>query len=220
MKIPAFGIDFGQKKSVQIQNLKQTYLSGTSSVSSLLPGVSSSAGLFGRAETGQDKLNGILDKLRLGSKLSDKEKSYLQKYSPVYHQKSLLIEQDRKLFRSELKSCQSKQDVHSLHQRKIMDNAAQAHSANQVASAGAASGLQEQAGMRLAAINDEHREFTQSIEYHRLPRENKTKSGRRIRTIPAALPNASDIRSKQASYSRHGKRVMLAPGESRIQVSK
>jgi len=124
MKIPAFGINIVQQKPVQVQRLNTG--SCLSSVTLFLPGGNTvtGTGAFGETNQGKSKMNGILGKLQLGKR----QKSYLRTHSPLYHQKALLVEQERKQYRSELKQCKSKQDVKKLRDRKMMEFSAQSHS--------------------------------------------------------------------------------------------
>lgn len=78
----------------------------------------------GEYDKSKDKvLKGITEKLNRGERLTFSEKQYLQKRDPQAYQEVCDLEQEQAFYKSQLKKCRTKDEVHKLKMMRTMSSA-------------------------------------------------------------------------------------------------
>lgn len=125
-----------------------------------------------------NKLSGIDSKLKLGGELTDKELEYLREKNPELYKKALAIKEERKQYKKSLQNARTKEEVERIKSNKMQTFLSEASSVknNPNISSEKKEEVLEQLNRRMAGISKEHAKFKASMEYHKLPEEEKTKS--------------------------------------------
>lgn len=125
-----------------------------------------------------NKLSGIDSKLKLGGELTDKELEYLREKNPELYKKALAIKEERKQYKKSLQNARTKEEVERIKSNKMQTFLSEASSVknNPNISSEKKEEVLEQLNRRMAGISKEHAKFKASMEYQKLPEEEKTKS--------------------------------------------
>lgn len=125
-----------------------------------------------------NKISGIDSKLKLGGELTDKELEYLREKNPELYKKALAIKEERKQYKKSLESARTKEEVERIKSNKMQTFLSEASSVknNPNISSEKKEEFLEQLNRRMAGISKEHAKFKASMEYQKLPEEEKTKS--------------------------------------------
>lgn len=120
-------------------------------------------------------LQSMMGKVKAGLRLSNSEIEYLRENHPDVYRQVLEIETERAEYRREAEQCKTKEDVRKLNQRKMTQFQAEAKSisSNPNISQGQKTELLEKIQMRIANIQNEHTDFTNTPEYKALPEDNR-----------------------------------------------
>lgn len=113
----------------------------------------------------------IHTKLKAGADLTPDEIEYLRKNDPDALKEYEEIKREKEYYKDQLKRCKSKEDVEKLKMTRLGNFMAQASeiSSNPNIPKGKKLELLERITQKLAGIQKEHIEFTNSQKYHRLP---------------------------------------------------
>jgi len=162
----------------------------------------------------------IVAQLRFGQKLSRSDLAFLKKYAPAHYQEALRIEQGRRRYEQEIRSCRSKQEVEAVRERWqqmfMTELRAIDRSRMTVAEKKAA---RDFANMRHAAREDSHLRFQRSADYQALPDKEEENAIRgRKRGMVEPVREAKDKESLQekinnALQSRMEKLKNMADGK-------
>lgn len=125
-----------------------------------------------------NKLSGIDSKLKLGGELTDKELEYLREKNPELYKKALAIKEERKQYKKSLQNARTKEEVERIKSNKMQTFLSEASYVknNPNISSEKKEEVLEQLNRRMAGISKEHAKFKASMEYQKLPEEEKTKS--------------------------------------------
>lgn len=125
-----------------------------------------------------NKISGIDSKLKLGGELTDKELEYLREKNPELYKKALAIKEERKQYKKSLQNARTKEEVERIKSNKMQTFLSEASSVknNPNISSEKKEEVLEQLNRRMAGISKEHAKFKASMEYQKLPEEEKTKS--------------------------------------------
>jgi len=113
----------------------------------------------------------IHGKMMAGKELSKDEMEYLRANNPELYQKAVDIQKERELYKQELASCRSKEDVEKLKQRRLHQFASEAKAISSNPNIPKAKKLEllEFLTMRMNGIINDHAKFIESREYQALP---------------------------------------------------
>ena len=121
-----------------------------------------------------NQLGQIEGKLKSGAALSSRDMEYLRKNSPQLYEKAVKIEKEREEYKRALRRCRSKEDVQKLHMRTLSQFSAEAKTISQNPNIPEGKKIEEIEfiGMKMAAVNNEHVTFRQTLRYSALPETN------------------------------------------------
>lgn len=140
-------------------------------------------------KTMEQKLAGVLEKMKGGKRLTSKDYRALRSASPEYYHKALFIKTEREQYRRDLNRCRSRRQVKNLRLRKTQQFVLESQSIRH-ASMDAESRLKanEFLSMRHQAIEQEHREFKTTLRYQTLPEKRSKKERAASGFSPPSLP--------------------------------
>ncbi len=115
-------------------------------------------------------LTAIGNKLMYGQRLTKDELEYLRAHNPKEYEKAVFIEQERELYKEELKQCRSKEDVKKLKERHMMNFM---HQSDIIQRSDMSEDDKKIAlrfiQMRMAACENEFQTFAETGDYKKLP---------------------------------------------------
>lgn len=147
----------------------------------------------------QTKLNGIVNKLKAGKRLSPSDLSYLRQYAPQVYQKAVKIAAEREQYRKELENCKTKEEADALHAARM---AAYADEATRISRSGMSTGAKIAAfgdlQMKVASMEDEHRSFVSSTQYQKLKTKQELEDEKRAKEKAQGKDPEEEIPEEEA----------------------
>jgi hypothetical protein len=110
-------------------------------------------------ENVQQRLSSIIGRLRSGKRLSHAEMAFLRTHAPDAHAQALQIMRQREMMERQMKSAQTKQQVHTISTTMVVSTANTAKSGDPL--------VTENAAALASQYADAYREYSQTEHYKR-----------------------------------------------------
>jgi len=134
-------------------------------------------------------IKAIESKLMAGKTMTAEELEYLREHAPDLYEKAMKVAREREAYKKELEAARSKEEVRKIQERHVQQFANELKTIPK-SDIGAMKFLM----MRMNGILDEHRIFTESDEYKRLPEKSDEPDKSEDKDETPEEDNAQDVR--------------------------